>query len=145
MENTQQFVSVERFEKLTILLGKLAKRLDAIEAENKKINQRLEEMADRRKGGSDDDSDWEGFGPKPVQKPINPNAETYTVELSHGPFTIYRNDDDDDEEWEGRKRSVRNDRAEYLNSIGAKGFPEQVEKLERMRENLRRAGRRCDF
>lgn len=145
MENTQQFVTVERFEKLTLFLGKLTKRLDAIEAANKKISQRLEEMADSKGSGSDDDSDWEGFGPKPVRKPINPNAETYTVELSHGPFTIYRDDGENDEEWEGRKRGVRNDRAEYLNSIGAKGFPEQEEKLERMRENLRKVGRPCDF
>ncbi len=145
MENTQQFVTVERLEKLTLFLGKLTKRLEAIEAENRKINQRLEQMADRRGGGSDDDSDWQGLGPKPVQTPINPNAETYTVELSHGPFTIYRDDGDSEEEWEGRKRSLSDERAEYLNSIGAKGHPEQVEKLERMRENLRRVGRRCDF
>jgi len=145
MEKPQQFVTVERFEKLAILLGKVAKRLDAIEAENKKINQRMEEMDDCRGGGSDDDSDWEGFGPKPVQKPINPNAETYTVELSHGPFTIYRDDGESEEEWEGRKRGVRNDRAEYLNSIGVNGSPEQEEKLERMRENMRRVGRSCNF
>jgi hypothetical protein len=82
METNQQFVTAEKFDKLAKFLEKISKRLNEIEASNKKIMEQLES------GGDSDDSAWEGFGPKPEKTPVNPNAEQYTLELHHGPYTI---------------------------------------------------------
>lgn len=128
MEDNQQFVPLEKFEKLSKFLEKISKRLTEIEAENKRIKQQLQ---------SDDDIDTcEGFGPKPVAKPRNPNAESYTLELSHGPYTIYRDDGESDEAWQLRKHLHMNERVMFLNGSGVSGTPEQLAYLRRIEERL---------
>lgn len=131
MEN-QQFVTVEKFDKLAKFLEKMSKRLNEIEASNKKIMEELE-------SGRDTDIDtWEGFGPKPERQPFNPNAETYTLELHHGPYTIYRDDGESDKEWQRRKDHLMDQRVTFLNGSGVNGTPEQVAYLQRIEERLGR-------
>ena len=131
MEN-QQFVTVEKFDKLAKFLEKMSKRLNEIEASNKKIMEELE-------SGRDTDIDtWEGFGPKPERQPFNPNAETYTLELHHGPYTIRRDDGESDKEWQRRKEHLMDQRVTFLNGSGVNGTPEQVAYLQRIEERLGR-------
>jgi hypothetical protein len=131
MEN-QQFVTVEKFDKLAKFLEKMSKRLNEIEASNKKIMEELE-------SGRDTDIDtWEGFGPKPERQPFNPNAETYTLELHHGPYTIRRDDGESDKEWQRRKEHLMDQRVTFLNGSGVNGTPEQVAYLQRIETRLGR-------
>jgi hypothetical protein len=131
MEN-QQFVTVEKFDKLAKFLEKMSKRLNEIEASNKKIMEELE-------SGRDTDIDtWEGFGPKPERQPFNPNAETYTLELRNGPYTIRRDDGESDKEWQRRKEHLMDQRVTFLNGSGVNGTPEQVAYLQRIEARLGR-------
>jgi hypothetical protein len=131
MEN-QQFVTVEKFDKLAKFLEKMSKRLNEIEASNKKIMEELE-------SGRDTDIDtWEGFGPKPECQPFNPNAETYTLELRNGPYTIRRDDGESDKEWQRRKEHLMDQRVTFLNGSGVNGTPEQVAYLQRIETRLGR-------
>lgn len=133
METNQQFVTTERFDKLSNFLEKISKRLTEIETSYKKISKQLER-------NSDDDA-WEGFGPKPEQQPFNPNAETYTLEVSYGPQTIRRDDDDDDKTWTRRKKDLMNRRVLFLNSSGVVGTPEQEAYLKEIYANMAAHGR----
>jgi hypothetical protein len=85
-----------------------------------------------------DDSAWEGFGPKPEKTPVNPNAEQYTLELHHGPYTIYRHDGESDKEWTRRKDHLMDQRITFLNGSGVNGTPEQAAYLQRIEERLGR-------
>jgi len=133
METNQQFVTMERFDKLSNFLEKIAKRLTEIEMSYKKISKQLERNSD--------DGVWEGFGPKPEKKPFNPNAETYTLELSHGPYTLRRDDDEDDKEWARRKKHLMNQRVGFLNGSGVSGTPEQEASLKEIYDRLTAHGR----
>jgi hypothetical protein len=95
-------------------------------------------MEQLESGGDSDDSAWEGFGPKPEKTPINPNAEQYTLELHHGPYTIYRHDGESDKEWQRRKDHLMDQRITFLNGSGQNGTPEQVAYLQRIEERLGR-------
>jgi hypothetical protein len=130
METNQQFVPIEKFEKLSKFLEKISNRLTEIEAENKRIKEQLENGIE--------EEDWEGFGPKPERQPFNPNAETYTLELHHGPYTIRRDDGESDKEWQRRKEHLMDQRVTFLNGSGVNGTPEQVAYLQRIEERLGR-------
>jgi len=78
---------------------------------------------------------------KPEQQAFNPNAETYTVELGHGPYTIRRADGEDDKTWAGRKKHLLNQRVGFLNSSGASGTPEQEAYLKEIYDRLAAHGR----
>ena len=130
METNQQFVPIEKFEKLSKFLEKISNRLTEIEAENKRIKEQLE-------NGIEEEG-WEGFGPKPERQPFNPNAETYTLVLHHGPYTIRRDDGESDKEWQRRKDHLMDQRVTFLNGSGVDGTPEQVAHLQRIEERLGR-------
>jgi len=132
METNQQFVPIEKFEKLSKFLEKISNRLTEIEAENKRIVEQLES------GGNTDIDTWEGFGPKPERQPFNPNAETYTLELRNGPYTIRRDDGESDKEWQRRKEHLMDQRVTFLNGSGVNGTPEQVAYLQRIEARLGR-------
>jgi hypothetical protein len=132
METNQQFVPIEKFEKLSKFLEKISNRLTEIEAENKRIVEQLES------GGNTDIDTWEGFGPKPERQPFNPNAETYTLELRNGPYTIRRDDGESDKEWQRRKEHLMDQRVTFLNGSGVNGTPEQVAYLQRIEARLNR-------
>jgi hypothetical protein len=132
METNQQFVPIEKFEKLSKFLEKISNRLTEIETENKRIVEQLES------GGNTDIDTWEGFGPKPERQPFNPNAETYTLELHHGPYTIRRDDGESDKEWQRRKDHIMDQRVTFLNGSGQNGTPEQVAHLQRIEQRLGR-------
>ena len=133
METKQQFVTMERFDKLSNFLEKISKRLTEIETSYKNISKQLERNSD--------DGAWEGFGPKPEQQPFNPNAETYTLEVSYGPQTIRRDDGEDDNTWAGRKKCLMNRRVLFLNSSGVVGTPEQEASLKEIYDRLTAHGR----
>ena len=133
METNQQFVTVERFDKLSNFLEKISKRLTEIETSYKNISKQLERNSD--------DGPWEGFGPKPEKQPFNPNAETYTLELSHGPYTMRRDDNEDDKTWAGRKKHLMNQRVGFLNGSGVSGTPEQEASLKEIYDRLTAHGR----
>lgn len=114
-------------QKIDILFAaveKINKRLGSIEAMMKATTKKINEIEDSLERNSDDGA-WEGFGPKPEQQPFNPNAETYTLEVSYGPQTIRRDEDEDDKTWAGRKKRLMNRRVGFLNSSGVVGTPEQ--------------------
>jgi hypothetical protein len=131
MEN-QQFVTVEKFDKLAKFLEKMSKRLNEIDASNKKILEQIES------GGDTDIDTWEGFGPKPERQPINPNAEKYTLELRTGPYTIHRDDGESDASWQRRKDHLMDQRVTFLNGSGQNGTPEQVAHIQRIEARLGR-------
>ena len=133
METNQQFVTMERFDKLSNFLEKISKRLTEIETSYKNISKQLERNSD--------DGPWEGFGPKPEKQPFNPNAETYTLELSHGPYTMRRDDNEDDKTWAGRKKHLMNQRVGFLNGSGVSGTPEQEASLKEIYDRLTAHGR----
>ena len=133
METNQQFVTMERFDKLSNFLEKISKRLTEIETSYKNISKQLERNSD--------DGPWEGFGPKPEKQPFNPNAETYTLELSHGPYTMRRDDGEDDKTWAGRKKHLMNQRVGFLNGSGVSGTPEQEASLKEIYDRLTAHGR----
>lgn len=145
MENNPEFVTVEKFAKLTEFLGKLSKRLNAIEQSIKGIDQRIEKIEEYLDSGDSEpsegghsESENHGFGPKPTQSPRHSSGDSFTVVLSHGPFTIYREEKDDDAEWAKRKKGVLYQRVKFLNCTGVTGTPEQVEYLKELDDIMTR-------
>jgi hypothetical protein len=126
--------------RLAAMVKRVSDSVDRIEKtlkqHDRKIEQALEQSSQNE--GWSDDSAWEGFGPKPEKTPINPNAEQYTLELHHGPYTIYRHDGESDKEWQRRKDHLMDQRITFLNGSGQNGTPEQVAYLQRIEERLGR-------
>jgi len=127
----------QKIEILFASIEKMNKRLGSIEAMMKSTTKKISDIEDSFQSDSDD-SAWEGFGPKPEKTPINPNAEQYTLELHHGPYTIYRHDGESDKEWQRRKDHLMDQRVTFLNGSGQNGTPEQVAYLKRIEERLGR-------
>lgn len=145
MENTPEFVTVEKFAKLTGFLEKLSKRLDSIEKSIKGIDQRIKKIEDyldsNESESSSDESDHPsnyGFGPKPEPEVRHPSGESYTLVLHHGPYTVHRRAGQDDAEWEKTKKHLMWQRVTFLNGSGVTGTPEQEEYLRELREDLRK-------
>jgi len=126
--------------RLAAMVKRVSDSVDRIEKtlkqHDRKIEQALEQSSQNE--GWSVDSAWEGFGPKPEKTPINPNAEQYTLELHHGPYTIYRHDGESDKEWQRRKDHLMDQRITFLNGSGQNGTPEQVAYLQRIEERLGR-------
>jgi hypothetical protein len=127
----------QKIEILFASIEKMNKRLGSIEAMMKSTTKKISDIEDSFQSESDDNA-WEGFGPKPEKTPINPNAEQYTLELHHGPYTIYRHDGESDKEWQRRKDHLMDQRITFLNGSGQNGTPEQVAYLQRIEERLGR-------
>ena len=127
----------QKIEILFASIEKMNKRLGSIEAMMKATTKKISDIEDSFQSDSDD-SAWEGFGPKPEKTPVNPNAEQYTLELHHGPYTIYRHDGESDKEWIRRKDHLMDQRITFLNGSGQNGTPEQVAYLQRIEERLGR-------
>jgi hypothetical protein len=127
----------QKIEILFASIEKMNKRLGSIEAMMKSTTKKISDIEDSFQSDSDD-SAWEGFGPKPEKTPVNPNAEQYTLELHHGPYTIYRHDGESDKEWQRRKDHLMDQRITFLNGSGVNGTPEQVAYLQRIEERLGR-------
>jgi hypothetical protein len=127
----------QKIEILFASIEKMNKRLGSIEAMMKATTKKISDIEDSFQSDSDDNA-WEGFGPKPEKTPINPNAEQYTLELHHGPYTIYRHDGESDKEWQRRKDHLMDQRITFLNGSGVNGTPEQVAYLQRIEERLGR-------
>lgn len=130
-------------QKIDILFAtveKISKRLGSIEAMMKATTKKINDIEDSLERNRDD-GPWEGFGPKPEQQTFNPNAETYTLEVSYGPQTIRRDDDEDDKEWTRRKKGLMNQRVLFLNSSGVSGTPEQEAYLKEIYDRLTAHGR----
>jgi len=130
----------QKIEILFASIEKMNKRLGSIEAMMKSTTKKINDIEDSLERNSADDA-WEGFGPKPEQQPFNPNAETYTLEVSYGPQTIRRDDDEDDKEWARRKKHLMNRRVLFLNSSGVVGTPEQEAYLKEIYDTLTAHGR----
>ena len=127
-------------QKIDILFAsieKMNKRLGSIEAMMKATTKKISDIEDSFQSDTDIDT-WEGFGPKPERQPLNPNAETYTLELHHGPYTIRRDDGESDKEWQRRKDHLMDQRVTFLNGSGQNGTPEQVAYLQRIEARLGR-------
>jgi hypothetical protein len=127
----------QKIEILFASIEKMNKRLGSIEAMMKATTKKISDIEDSLQSESDDNA-WEGFGPKPEKTPVNPNAEQYTLELHHGPYTIYRHDGESDKEWTRRKDHLMDQRITFLNGSGQNGTPEQVAYLQRIEERLGR-------
>jgi hypothetical protein len=138
METKPEFVTTQKYEKLTKLLESMSLKMNAIEAALKAQNSRMGEIEQKMPTSSTDIDTWEGFGPKPERQPFNPNAETYTLELHHGPYTIRRDDGESDKEWQRRKDHLMDQRVTFLNGSGQNGTPEQVAYLQRIEARLGR-------
>jgi len=100
METTTEFVTKEKLETVTVVLQKVLKRIEDGEAVNRERDSKIAFLLESSKSKSSS----EDFIPQQPKKPINPNAETYTLTLGHGPYTIYRNDGESDRDWAGRKK-----------------------------------------
>jgi len=122
METTTEFVT---------------KRIEDGEAVNRERDSKIAFLLESSKSKSSS----EDFIPQQPKKPINPNAETYTLTLGHGPYTIYRNDGESDRDWAGRKKYLMNQRVSFLNSSGASGTPEQEAYLKEIYDRLAAHGR----
>jgi len=120
------------------LVERATKGLARIEKTLKEHERKIDEALNRSSYQDDDDSECEGFGPKPERQPFNPNAETYTLVLHHGPYTIRRDDGESDKEWQRRKDHLMDQRVTFLNGSGVDGTPEQVAHLQRIEERLGR-------
>ena len=129
--------------RLAAMVKRVSESVDRIEKTLKqhdhKIQQALEQSSQSERNS--DDGPWEGFGPKPEKQPFNPNAETYTLEVSYGPQTIRRDDGEDDETWANRKKRLMNQRVGFLNSSGVVGTPEQEAYLKEIYDRLTAHGR----
>jgi hypothetical protein len=129
----QNFATLAGFvERATKSLGRIEKTLKEHE---RKIDEALKRSSYQ---DVDDDDTWEGFGPKPECQPFNPNAETYTLELRNGPYTIRRDDGESDASWQRRKEHLMDQRVTFLNGSGVNGTPEQVAYLQRIEARLGR-------
>lgn len=142
MENSPEFVTVEKYAKLSVFLEKLSKRLDSIEKSLKGIDGRIEKIEDCLESGdseSSDDSHSEstnhGFGPAPAQDLRHPSGDSYTVVLSHGPYTVYRRAGQDEADWKRTQKHLLYQRIKFLNCTGVTGTPEQEEYLREMRDD----------
>lgn len=121
------------------LVERATKGLARIEKTLKEHERKIDEALQRSSyQDDDDDSDCEGFGPKPERQPFNPNAEKYTLELRSGPYTIYRDENEPNSEWQRRKDHLMDQRVTFLNGSGVDGTPEQVAYLQRIEERLGR-------
>jgi len=123
--------------RVAFMLELMSKRIDAIDQRVNEMSKRIDDIISP--SVDDDDESWEGFGPKPEQRPVNPNAEAYTLELHHGPFTIYRDDGEPDGEWQRRKDHLMSQRITFLNGSGKTGTPEQAAYLEEIMERMQKA------
>jgi hypothetical protein len=139
METEKSSVLKDQLEKAATMFKRISESVDRIEKTLKDHERKIDEALKRSSyQDDDDDSAWEGFGPKPEKTPINPNAEQYTLELHHGPYTIYRHDGESDKEWQRRKDHLMDQRITFLNGSGQNGTPEQVAYLQRIEERLGR-------
>jgi hypothetical protein len=139
METEKSSVLKDQLEKAATMFKRISESVDRIEKTLKEHERKIDEAMKRSSyQDDDDDSAWEGFGPKPEKTPINPNAEQYTLELHHGPYTIYRDDGESDKEWQRRKDHLMDQRVTFLNGSGVNGTPEQVAYLQRIEERLGR-------
>jgi hypothetical protein len=120
------------------LVERATKGLARIEKTLKEHERKIDEALQRSSYQEDDDDSCEGFGPKPERQPFNPNAETYTLELRNGPYTIRRDDGESDKEWQRRKEHLMDQRVTFLNGSGVNGTPEQVAYLQRIETRLGR-------
>lgn len=128
----------QNFATLAGFVERATKSLGRIEKTLKEHERKIDEALQRSSYQEDDDDSCEGFGPKPERQPFNPNAETYTLELHHGPYTIRRDDGESDKEWQRRKDHLMDQRVTFLNGSGVNGTPEQVAYLQRIEERLGR-------
>jgi len=129
----------QNFATLAGFVERATKSLGRIEKTLKEHERKIDEALKRSSYQDDTDIDtWEGFGPKPDRQPFNPNAETYTLELHHGPYMIRRDDDESDKEWQRRKDHLMDQRVTFLNGSGQNGTPEQVAHLQRIEQRLGR-------
>ena len=139
METEKSSVLKDQLEKTATMFKRISESVDRIEKTLKEHERKIDEALKRSSYQDDDDDDsWEGFGPKPERQPFNPNAETYTLELHHGPYTIRRDDGESDKEWQRRKDHLMDQRVTFLNGSGVNGTPEQVAYLQRIEERLGR-------
>jgi hypothetical protein len=142
METEKSSVLKDQLEKAATMFKRISESVDRIEKTLKEHERKIDEALKRSSyQDDDDDSAWEGFGPKPEKTPVNPNAETYTLEVSYGPQTIRRDDDEDDKTWAGRKKLLMNRRVLFLNSSGVVGTPEQEANLKEIYDRLTAHGR----
>jgi hypothetical protein len=128
----------QNFATLAGFVERATKSLGRIEKTLKEHERKIDEALQRSSYQEDDDDSFEGFGPKPERQPFNPNAETYTLELHHGPYTIRRDDGESDKEWQRRKDHLMDQRVTFLNGSGQNGTPEQVAHLQRIEARLGR-------
>ena len=139
METEKSSVLKEQLEKTATMFKRISESVDRIEKTLKEHERKIDEALQRSSYQDDTDIDtWEGFGPKPECQPFNPNAETYTLELHHGPYTIRRDDGESDKEWQRRKDHLMDQRVTFLNGSGQNGTPEQVAHLQRIETRLGR-------
>jgi len=128
----------QNFATLAGFVERATKSLGRIEKTLKEHERKIDEALQRSSYQEYDDSDYEGFGPKPERQPFNPNAEKYTLELRSGPYTIYRDEGEPDSDWQRRKDHLMDQRVTFLNGSGVSGTPEQVAYLHRIEERLGR-------
>lgn len=128
----------QNFATLAGFVERATKSLGRIEKTLKEHERKIDEALQRSSYQEDDDDSCEGFGPKPERQPFNPNAETYTLELRNGPYTIRRDDGESDKEWQRRKEHLMDQRVTFLNGSGVNGTPEQVAYLQRIETRLGR-------
>jgi hypothetical protein len=138
METEKSSVLKEQLEKTATMFKRISESVDRIEKTLKEHERKIDEALQRSSYQEDDDDSCEGFGPKPDRQPFNPNAETYTLELHHGPYTIRRDDGESDKEWQRRKEHLMDQRVTFLNGSGQSGTPEQVAHLQRIEQRLGR-------
>jgi hypothetical protein len=139
METEKSSVLKEQLEKTATMFKRISESVDRIEKTLKEHERKIDEALQRSSYQDDTDIDtWEGFGPKPERQPFNPNAETYTLELHHGPYTIRRDGGESDKEWQRRKDHLMDQRVTFLNGSGQNGTPEQVAHLQRIETRLGR-------
>jgi hypothetical protein len=128
----------QNFATLAGFVERATKSLGRIEKTLKEHERKIDEALQRSPYQENDDDSCEGFGPKPERQPFNPNAETYTLELRNGPYTIRRDDGESEKEWQRRKDHLMDQRVTFLNGSGVNGTPEQVAYLQRIEARLGR-------
>jgi hypothetical protein len=138
METEKSSVLKDQLEKAATMFKRISESVDRIEKTLKEHERKIDEALQRSSYQEDDDDSYEGFGPKPERQPFNPNAETYTLELRNGPYTIRRDDGESDKEWQRRKDHLMDQRVTFLNGSGQNGTPEQVAYLQRIETRLGR-------
>jgi hypothetical protein len=138
METEKSSVLKDQLEKTATMFKRISESVDRIEKTLKEHERKIDEALQRSSYQEDDDDSFEGFGPKPERQPFNPNAETYTLELRNGPYTIRRDDGESDKEWQRRKDHLMDQRVTFLNGSGVNGTPEQVAYLQRIEARLGR-------